>query len=65
MSDPAYTLTVRPDGDGPPPEVRLRSWLKQGLRCRGVAAVPTSSTGWWPATNCPGRWRPQAPTRRG
>jgi hypothetical protein len=36
---PLYRITVRPEGPGPPPEIRLRNFLRGLLRRAGLRAV--------------------------
>ena len=57
-----FSVELTADGDGPPADVRLRRWLKLGLRCHGlrcvgVADVPEVPTGGMAVTNRPGKWR--------
>jgi hypothetical protein len=57
-----FTVGLVADGDGPPAAIRLRRWLKEGLRthglrCDGVAGVPDRPTAGMAVTNAPGKWR--------
>lgn len=41
---PTWTVTLRPEGDGPPPAIRVRRLLKAALRAYGLRCVAVNPT---------------------